>query len=176
MAKSGVKDVGKKALDRAIKRLTSMGEQQVTVGIHAEKGAEPYSRGQTTPVTTAMIGTFHEFGTLARFEDKSDPNNTTKPGVPQRSFLRSTVDKNRSVYRGLIRQAAVAIIDGRLTPYVAWGAVGEQVVSDVVQRIADGIEPRLTPAAIAAKTKPSTKQLIDDGQLRQSITWEYKGS
>lgn len=172
--KSGVKDVGKQALERAIKRLTSMGDQQVTIGIHAEKGAQPYSRGQSTPVTTAMIGTFHEFGTLARFEKKSDPNTTTMPGVPQRSFLRSTVDANRTPYQGLIKRAAIAIIDGRHLPSVAWGLVGEKVVGDVQQRMADGIKPALTAATIEAKG--SSKPLIDTGQLRQSITWEYKGS
>lgn len=160
--------------NRILRELATMGSPSVTIGIHGDDN-KPYQRGQTDPVTTAQIGTFHEFGTLDRFEDTSPAGDGSgKRGVPQRSFLRSTVDENRQKYANLITRATAQVIDGKMPVERALGLVGAAVVGDVQQKIAKGIEPSLTEAGIKSKVKPSTKPLIDTGQLRQAIDYQVQ--
>lgn len=160
-----------KGYNRILRELSRIGSPSITVGIHAKDGAKPYERGQKEPVTTAMIGTFHEFGTLDRFEDKSPAGDGSgRQGVPQRSFLRSTVDESRSEYARLITRGVGQVIDGTMPMKRALGIVGAKVVGDVQKKISSGIEPPLTEETI--KRKKSSKPLIDTGQLRQSIDYE----
>lgn len=144
----------------------------VTVGIHADEGAKPYQRGQSEPVTTAMIGTFHEFGTLDRYEDDSPAGDGSgKQGVPRHSFLRDTVDQNKTEIAGDISTQVGLVIDGKVTIEKGLGRVGAKVVGLIQKRISQGIEPALTHAGIRSKIKPSSKPLVDTGQLRQAIDY-----
>lgn len=153
---------------RTIQRLLKLEALSFTVGIH-DKDSKVYQRGQGDPVTTAQVGTFHEFGTLDKFED---PTNTKRGerGVPQRSFLRSTVDENEQKYADQIDKALGRSIDGTLDLRVGLGVVASGLLGDVQKKISRGVRPDITDATKAAKG--STKPLIDDGPLRQSLSWE----
>ena len=154
---------------RTIRRLASLVDDPgITIGVHG-KDNDPYKRGQGPAVTTAQIASFHEFGTLDRYEDSS-PAGDGRPGVPQRSFLRSTADENRAKYSDLISRGIGRVIDGTMTIDRALGLVGAKAVADVQKKIASGIEPELTEATI--QRKESSKPLIDTGQLRQAIDWQ----
>jgi hypothetical protein len=109
---------------------------------------------ETTALTVVEIANFHEFG-LGR--------------NPERSFLRETVDQNRSKYVKITEAFKKEIFGGKLTTGQALGMLGEKIKSDVQQRITDGIAPALSPETI--ERKGSDVPLIDTGQLRQSITW-----
>lgn len=161
------KDTGYKQALAAITELAA-GDPHVTIGVHG-KDNDPYRRGQGAPVTTAQIATFHEFGTLDRFEDPS-PAGDGRQGVPQRSFLRSTADEKRREYSALIARGIGRVIDGTMALDRALGIVGAKAVGDVQNKIASGIEPPLTEETI--ERKGSSKPLIDTGQLRQAIDWE----
>ena len=156
--------------NRILKDLASLGQPSITVGIHSEDN-KPYQRGQGAAVTTAQIGTFHEFGTLDRFEDSS-PAGDGRSGVPQRSFLRSTVDENRAKYADLISRGVAKVIDGSMTMPRALGLVGARAAADVQEKISKGIDPALTQQTIARKG--SSKPLVDTGQLRQAIDWKIE--
>ena len=154
---------------RALARMT--GDPGITLGIHEEDGAEPYQRGSGQTVTTAMIGSFHEFGTLDRFDDDS-PAGDGRQGVPMRSFLRSTVDENRSKYSKAIAKGIGDVLDGKSTIKRALGRVGAVARGDVQKKIASGIEPALTAETV--ERKGSSKPLVDTGQLRQAIDYQVE--
>lgn len=138
------KDMGWKALMSAVRQIAKS-RPTITVGLHGEphKGSD---------MTLAELGNIHEFGL----------------GVPKRSFIRSTMDKNNAKYaRGLA--GAVATIASP-TP----GDYRRQlkrlalvIEGDVKKAISDGIPPPNAPSTIARKG--SSKPLIATGQLRAGV-------
>jgi len=89
--------------------------------------------------------------------------------VPQRSFIRATVDEN--IDRIHAAQAALAkrIILSQITPEQAMAQLGALVKGMIQARISRGIEPPNAPSTIAAKG--SSKPLISTGQLRSSVDY-----
>ena len=100
-----------------------------------------------------MVGTVHEFGSPAR-------------NIPQRSYLRSTVESNKRSYKDMFKKLSIRIIKGQITKKEALGLVGLQVQTDVRQKITDIKEPDL-------KSREGNP-LVDTGHLRQSITFEVE--
>lgn len=134
-----------KELEKLAKSLR--GPDLVKVGL--PKGSNAYPDG----TSVIMVGAVHEFGSPAR-------------GIPQRSFLRATVEAGRSKYKQLFKKLSKKIVDRNLTKKEALGLIGLQVQGDVQGRITDGIDPEL-------KYRKGTP-LIDTGHLRQSITFQVE--
>lgn len=143
-------------LERVVKRVAELRGLVVTVGIH---GAEGDVEGGG--LTVAQLGAIHEFGV----------------GVPERSFLRSTVKRERRNIAKNMGKAAERVIDGSLAPKKALGLVGE----DLVGKIKSAIVDRKIPQDLAESTKKrkersnvrsgfGTAALIDTGQLVNSIS------
>lgn len=166
-----------KGYSDVLKTLKDLGSPSLTVGIH-DKDNKPYQRGSGSSATTAQIGTFHEFGTLDRYEDKSKAGGGSgKRGVPQRSFLRSTVDENEKKYIGIASKGLDKVVMGKMTIDRLFGLLGAKIVGDVQKKISSGIEPALTEARKAQKAvagKGGNTPLVHFGQLRQSINYEIK--
>jgi phage gpG-like protein len=99
----------------------------------------------------------HEFGSPER-------------GIPERPFLRTTIQANKGKYVQLNRKNLVAVLNKTMTVEQALGQLGAVAAGDVQAQIASGGFAPLKAATI--KRKGSSKPLIDTGQLRQSITWE----
>lgn len=134
-----------KELEKLAKSLR--GPDLVKVGL--PKGSNAYPDG----TSVIMVGAVHEFGSPAR-------------GIPQRSFLRATVEAGRSKYKQLFKKLSKKIVDRNLTKKEALGLIGLQVQGDVQGRITDGIDPELKYREGAP--------LIDTGHLRQSITFQVE--
>jgi len=134
-----------KELEKLNKSLT--GPNSVKVGL--PKGSNNYPDG----TSVIMVGTVHEFGSPAR-------------NIPQRSFLRSTVESNRSSYKDMFKKLAKNIIKGILNKKQALGLIGLQVQTDVKEKITDIKEPELKHR--------EGNPLIDTGHLRQSITFKVE--
>lgn len=138
----------KKAAKEIEKLAASLrGPDLVKVGL--PKGTNDYPDG----TSVIMVGAVHEFGSPAR-------------NIPQRSFLRATVEAGRRNYRQLFKKLSKKIVDGNMTKKEALGLIGLQVQSDVQGRITDGIDPEL-------KSREGTP-LVDTGHLRRSITFEVE--
>lgn len=138
----------KKALKEIEKLAKSLkGPDLVKVGL--PKGSNDYPDG----TSVIMVGTVHEFGSPAR-------------NVPQRSYLRSTVESNKRSYKDMFKKLSIRIIKGQITKKEALGLVGLQVQTDVRQKITDIKEPAL-------KSREGNP-LVDTGHLRQSITYEVE--
>jgi len=134
--------------DHGYKQLLGLLSKQpqvgVLVGIRGQQGQD-----------LLLYATVNEFGS----EDGR---------IPERSFLRATVDENRVKYAKILEVAALRLLDGE-SPDRAFGIVGMTVVADVQRRIRDRISPANAPSTI--RQKGSDVPLIDTGRLRQSIDY-----
>ena len=106
-------------------------------------------------ITNAELASVHEYGTL-------------DGRIPERSFIRATIDEQRDAYRKLAKTLSEKIIDGKLVKTQALDLLGVRAVADIVRKIRSGLEPDITD--VTKDRKGSSKPLIDTGQLVQSIT------
>lgn len=91
---------------------------------------------------------------------------------PERSFLRATVDQEKSEIHDRLRHIGGTIFDFKSTGDIKQEArlFGEWFVGRMKQRIRDGIDPPDAPATIAEKG--SSTPLIDSGQFWSSLTYD----
>lgn len=151
-------DRGARALAESLRAL---GKARVRVGVLADApkktGTRTGKRGRQIQqaATLAEVAAAHEFGTAT---------------IPQRSFIRATVDLKAAVIAAEQEKLAAQVVDSKITPEVAMERLGAAVQGMVQTRIAEGIGPALKPATVARKG--SDKQLVDTGQLRSSVTYQ----
>ncbi len=148
MAKSKVRII--KRPDKAIREIEKIaknlsGPDSVKVGL--PKGSNDYPDG----TSVIMVGAVHEFGSPAR-------------NIPQRSFLRATVQEKRKDYKKLFQKLGRAVLFGDMVSQKALRILGLQVQSDVRQKITDIQDPPL-------KSREGNP-LVDTGHLRQTITFQ----
>jgi len=159
-----IKDRG---LARIIGELREASKLHVTVGVHqdaaphVQEGPQSVAGSEAQVVheqqpTNAQIAAWNEFGT----EDGH---------VPERSFLRATIDERAKDIRAVQRKALKAVVSGKMDARQGLGVIGEFVKGAVQQKIVSNVPPPNAPSTIALKG--SSMPLVDTGQLRQSITY-----
>lgn len=166
MPRSRVKDDRRK-FDTVLKQAREM-DGVVTIGVHGDSPS--YVRGQGEPATGPQVAAFNEFGTLDMY-GISEPNNG-RVGVPERSFIRSTVDAQQSKYRKVIEVLFRQVLMGEQSKRKALGIIGAAVKADIQQKIVTLRDPPNAERTIEAKG--SSNPLINDGQLKNSITWRVR--
>lgn len=144
-------------------RLKEMKRTEVFIGVLASgKANEIHESDGTRPVTNVDVATWNEFGTEVDGEEH----------VPERSFLRSTIDvKAREMTKVAAAEFRVAVA-GDQSVASAYDRIGAATVGMVQKRMEEGIGPANAPSTI--KRKGSSKPLINKGQLRSAITHEVK--
>jgi len=143
------RDNGARAL---LARLEAQRGARVRVGV-LDDAAKRTEDGEG-PMTLLEVAAVHEFGA---------------GHVPQRSFIRATVDAREAEIRDLQRALSVQILRGDVEEDVALERLGAKVAAMCQNRIADGIAPELAPETI--ERKGSSKPLVDTGQLKAAITF-----
>lgn len=154
--KPGVKVIDK-GWDRIVDDMLKLRRGlSVSVGIQGADADEvDFWHGE---LTNAVLGAIHEFG---------------RGRVPERSFLRSTFDDNRSEYqRELDRIGGEFFDDGRIKGELM--ILGEEFRGDVVRTIQAGIPPGLQPQSLVDRPGSGTTPLWATGQLVNSITSDVK--
>lgn len=139
-----------------MKRLGGAQSVSVLVGVRSSGGTELEVSDEgivSERPDLADIARWNEFGTAH---------------IPERSFLRATIDLNRAKYLRMLQDAVGAMIDG-MPPLMAYGRIGMVAVGDVQRRIVQRIPPPNAPSTIAKKG--SDVPLIDTGRLRQSVDY-----
>lgn len=155
-----------KSANKALKKLEDIVKRMknapsVFVGI--PKGTNNYPDG----TSTIMVGAVHEFGSDAR-------------GIPQRSYLRTTINEKRDSYKPFFAKAGKGVFVNRAKQTQAMNLLGLKVQSDVRQKITDIKEPPLSARTIEARIAKhgvkgqNANPLIDTGHLRQSIHYEVR--
>lgn len=125
----------------------------VSIGIQATEAAQT----RAFALTNVTLAATHEFG--------------SRDGrIPQRSFMRATIDREREAISRMIDGAAEKVAHGSSLEREL-GTIGEWVKSEMIRTIDQTIG--LAPLKKSTETrKGSTKPLIDTGQLKAAITWK----
>lgn len=148
-----VKD-DKRAQNRLLKALHKAKKlNHVAVGIVEDKAHDD-------KFSMAELAAVHEYG-------------SKDSHIPERSFIRSTVDKNQKRYQKLLSMLGGKILEQKLSAKQAMTQLGEVVSADMKETINAGIDPALNPATI--KRKGSSKALIHTGRLKGNISHEVRG-
>ena len=147
------RDMGYRDLLAAFATLAD--EPYVTVGIHEDVGGY---KAADDGATVAEYATYNEFGM----------------GVPERSFLRSTVDQEQDEIAARLTQAITDQIDGRRPMRQGLSRLGAYTVGRVKMTIRDLDTPPNAPATIAKKD--SDNPLVDSARMRSSVDFEVHGS
>jgi len=139
--------------DRMLARLEGLRSVSVEVGVLGD-GEGLSDRDPETNVSVAIT---HEYGDPAR-------------RIPQRSFIRAALDRDRDEILDRMTIEAESVIRGR-DPEQAAARVGLYAEERIRAFIRQGhVRPPLSPVTIARRPKGTTTPLLDTGQLVASIT------
>lgn len=167
------RDRGYNAFMRRMKKLQN--KPHVIVGVFGAKGTavHPSTEEVKRPLTTAEIGAIHEFG---------------MGNVPERSFIRGTLDARKRRVAQQMNVEFRRVIDGEQTTRMALERLGLFAKGLIQERMAEGIPPPLkrtkaNRVRVARKDgeqdrrfKRARTPLIDTGTLRASIDYEVRGA
>lgn len=118
----------------------------VTVGIHRKEGKHDDSE-----LTVANIAAKHEFGL---------------GGMPERSFMRSTMFQEKKRIKKELKKAAVLLANGKGFDSKV-KKLGEHLRGKIIAKINSIKTPPNSPGTIAKKGVDNP--LVDSGQMKQSI-------
>lgn len=144
--KVNVKRSPKKAIKK-IEQIAAEMKKDGRVKIGLPKGSNNYPDG----TSVIMVGSVHEFGSPSR-------------NVPERSFLRSTMNENSRKYKAEMIDMGLSIATGKAKSEESLRLLGLMVESDVKDKITTIDSPPL-------KSREGNP-LVDTGHLRQTITFE----
>jgi len=152
-----------------IDKLQQLDRYATDVGVFAEEEDSFY----------AMIAAVHEFGVAITVTPKMRAylhsqglhlKETTKVIIiPERSFLRTGLDKFKAISDRVIARAINDLFQGTLSPIGVYERIGIAAESMVKKAMLEVKEPPLHPFTISRRRKQSTKPLIDTGGLFQRI-------
>ena len=147
--KVSVKDTGWRRFKKNMGLLDNI---DITVGVHAAEGAQ-----DRDGITAAEVASIHEFGAP----------NAASP-IPQRSFLRATMDEGRAKYNRLLEDVVTKTVKKNVSPIQRANRVGSTIRKDVINRIKSRIPPPLAQATVDRGRRADTP-LLNTGQLVRSI-------
>jgi hypothetical protein len=91
--------------------------------------------------------------------------------IPARSFMRSTFDEKNADWNKALNGVVEQVASGEsIDVQRAVGLVGEQVASDIKDKISSNVPPPLKEATRVKKK--SSKTLVDTGIMRNSINFK----
>lgn len=161
MAKPSTKVIiNTKRWDEIRKKLRVENEHGLPVKIGVFETAGTYEK---TGVSVVEIAALQEFGS---------------PGglIPERSFLRQPLRNAGQELQKVAKKVVKAIIDNKITYEEGMAILGQWGVKVCKNAIVTGagIAPPNKPSTIAKKH--STRPLVDNGRLLNSITYQVEGS
>lgn len=111
------------------KKLRKLPGGTVLVGLVGARAEETHSMASDHS-SVVEIGLHHEFGTER---------------LPERSYIRKTLDDNAGKYRALVVELAALILEETMTPKEALDILGSTVAADMKQTILNILQPPVTP-------------------------------
>lgn len=166
MSKVTIKDAGWQKVRENFKRLNG----RVRVGVLASRGGT--AQHPKAKISRVALAAIHEFGT------KDSPSiyaNTPERSFIRRTFLTANYRRAQDVSQRMAAfcsPLAAAVLLGKMDPRRALEALGSWGVAQVKQTITGGpsIPPPLKPETI--RRKKSSRALVRDGHLLNSIQHE----
>lgn len=89
--------------------------------------------------------------------------------IPERSFIRSTLNEKQEEWSKLMGSVLLEAIEGKQSLDTGIYKVGAVARSDIIAKIDSNINPPNAPSTIKKKGTDKNKTLIDHGVLRSSI-------
>lgn len=174
--------------------LKKMGRGRLTVGVHSKEGDT-----EDGDLSMAALASVHEFGVVidhpggtphkhvgngeVRFLPKGaeGADGHTKPHqivIPERSFMRSTIDENIKEYGQITGALVSQWMAGAQEYQDVYKLVGMKIKGDIQQKIVVLDDPPNAPSTQRKKAKEGTgpvdNPLIDSGRMRQSIDYVFE--
>lgn len=107
--------------------------------------------------------------TTAYVADYAINNEYGDDHVPERSFMRSTMDEKREEWSGLFIDVLEGATEGKENIEKEIYKIGAIARRDIINKIDSNINPPNSPSTLKKKGKRKNKTLIDHGVLRSSI-------
>jgi hypothetical protein len=152
-SKISTKVKGQEMVKQFLERIGKGADSYVSVGVH--EGAGSYPDGQSV----VEVALWNEYGTRT---------------VPERSFLRSTVDENIPLLNQWREEMIKKVLHEGWTVHKALEAIGFRIQVLIQNKIKSNVPPPNAPSTVDAKNAhgvaPNT--LIDTGLLLRSITYQ----
>lgn len=125
--------------------------------------------GETDDEGTTVLeyGAANEFGASGAGKNRDVE-------IPERSYIRSTVDERKRRIFGKAFNLQRDIFLGKMSMSKALGIMGSLIQGNIIQKIVSLRSPANAPSTI--KQKGSSNPLIKDGRLRQSISYEVEAN
>lgn len=162
-----ITDPGEKDAKALLKRMRGFNDAYVTIGVHSDAGN--YTKGSPPP-TVVEVALWQEFGTET---------------IPERSFIRSTVDENAQLINGWIDEVTQKIVFSDWDVKKALSAIGKRIKILIQNKIKSNVPPEYgsgkgpnSPSTIEAAQNAKKARgfapvtLIETGLLLRSI--QYK--
>jgi hypothetical protein len=89
--------------------------------------------------------------------------------IPERSFMRSTVNEKRDEWSKLLSNVFMELVQGHGNAERELYEIGGIVRKDIIAKIDSNINPPNAPSTRKKKGESKNKTLIDHGDLRRSI-------
>lgn len=114
-----------------------------------------------------------DMATVARAHEFGVPENGGPKIIPQRSFLRSTVDENRDKIDRFIEKRIVEVLSGQKQFLQAMKDVGGYAVALVKKKLSKSREwaVPLSPKTVARRRNGSDQPLVDKGSMRKHVDY-----
>lgn len=148
------RDLGERSLRKILKEAHG---SHVTVGIHEGAGEYPSTEEQPDPPLISEVGIINEFGSPTR-------------GIPERSFIRSTVDENQRQLNEDIRVSYTNILLGKTNAKKELEKLGFAITTLIQNKIKTLKSPPNAPLTV--ELKGSNNPLVDSQLLMRSINFE----
>ena len=158
MIRSKIKTTDSKPTQIAelLARLGKKAYSYVSVGVH--EGAGSYSEGNPPP-TVVEVALWNEYGTRT---------------IPERSFIRSTVDENMGILNRWREEMIDNILNKGWTVEKSLEAIGFRLQQLIQNKIKSNVPPPNAESTVAQKQRDGVAPvtLIHTGLLLRSITYK----
>lgn len=91
--------------------------------------------------------------------------------VPERPFLANAMRNNLGAYRAAMKASASKIVRGEADMKTVLSKLGILAQGDIQEEITNLSSPPNSPVTV--KLKGSSNPLIDSGEMRGAVTWDY---
>lgn len=144
-----------------LKEINSYKALEVAVGLPKNKGFKQYAKSNSTVLD---IGLMHEYGNLSR-------------NIPQRSFLRTPFLAKDKEIKKQIESQAINVFDKKETIFSGLSKIGIFATGISQKAFTTKGYGNWKPLSVKTiRAKGSSRELIDTGTLRSSITYVVRKS
>jgi hypothetical protein len=136
----------------------------------------PIANGRSATEFDNLHFVMKENGTARLVDEKGVPYFVLvkKVTIPERSFIRGSFDQNQQKWAEKFEFLLDQILTEQATTQDLLEALGIEASGDTQQFLTDLSDPPNKPITIA--NKGSDNPLVDDGHLRQAITWKVRNA